>query len=749
MSFQLTKAAQLRSNEVTKEPQLVLEIDGIATVYGTTSLLEYIRIGDADLFIDGSWKIGGLRTLEGQESLLSVGSEAGTTTKITQVLDHEKGRGSSVTTLTMGLIDKDQKITQLITPGNTVTDLMGRRARVYLGFNNTAYKADFIPVFKGIIDDIQAGSGTIKINLGSTEQKKRQEIFQKSQCNLVGAINDSQATITADTTDLFLDGSFKPDGTPETALTRYLKIDDEIMQYTGRTSNTFTGLVRGVLGTVASAHDDDATVESLYRLGPDNGIDLALKVMLGGWQDYFATGVAVTNFVNTTPLTQVDNAIWFSELDVKENYGLTVGDYITTTGASNGANNVTMKVITAIVTSADGSYIVIDDVTFVPELMTSATISFRSQYDTLPTGAALKMLPDDVDVEQHVYLRNLILSNYDLDIFSFDTENGKDFIEEELYVPGAMFSVPRKARSSVNAAIGPVPSFNTVTIDETNTMKPDKIVLKRSLGKNFYNNVVYNYDQEPVEQKYLSSIITVSNDSLVRIPVGVRTLKVQSRGLRTSLNAENIISQTTSRRLNRYRFAAEFFENIQVTYGLGYNIEIGDLVIMDGTSLQISDTVNAERGMAPRLFEVTNKTIDVKAGSITLNLVDSAYSVQSRYALIGPSSVIKIGVSNSEFVLDELPFFKYVATEGDKWSRFKRPSVYVRSEDGSVRETSRILTVNGNTIILETPLTFTPSPGYVMELSSYNTATDQIKLLYGFMQDNATFADGKYQYLMI
>jgi len=167
VAFSLTRLARLKSMEASKEPQLVFEIDGVPTVFGSTSILEYIKIGDTDLFIDGTWKIGGLRALEDQLAVLSVGSSSGSSTRITQSLDHEKGRGSSVQTLTMALIDKDEAITQLISPGVVVDDLMGRRAKVYLGFDETAFKRDFIPVFKGIIDDISSGAGLVRIQIGS------------------------------------------------------------------------------------------------------------------------------------------------------------------------------------------------------------------------------------------------------------------------------------------------------------------------------------------------------------------------------------------------------------------------------------------------------------------------------------------------------------------------------------------------------------------------------------------------------
>ncbi len=753
MSFTITERARLKSEEASKEPQLVIEIEGVDTVYGSTEILESIKIGDPGLLIGGGWTIGGLKAIDNQRPLIGLGSDAGTTTKITQSLDPEKGRGSSVPSLTIGLIDKDQEITDLIAPGNVVEDLMGRRARVYLGFNDTTYKRDFIPVFKGIIEDITSNAGVVKITIGSPEQKKRSEVLQKMQCKIDGgALNNSDTTITVDSTANFLVPGTKPNGDPETALSTYIRIDDEIIEYTGKTSTQFTGCTRASLGTLAHAHDNDATVDSFYRL-TDNGIDLALKLMLSGWDGYFLEEEdTITSFVYIDPTTSVADAIYFANIDVTEKYGLTVGDWVTTQTSVETANNIMMMQITEIVITEAGSYIVIDGAGFVEEIDTLGTISFRSQYDSLGDGAGLKMIPDEVDVEQHVDLKNTFFSNYDLDVYLDDTITGKDFIETEIYVPGAMFSVPRKARVSVNNHSGPVPSIGTVTLDDTNVTNPGKIGIRRALGKNFFNSIVVKYDQEPVDLKFLSSIVTVAADSLARIPVGNRTLKIEAKGLRTSLNAGDFIANASERRLKRYKYAAEFIENMEVTFGVGYSMEVGDMIILDGRNLKISDSTKGTRDFDPRFMEIVNKSIDIKTGKVTVSIIDTAFNLQNRYGLVSPSSLVKTGISTTEIILTPWSFYSPFGTdEGAKWRRFKDAAIICRSADSSVKGSSVIRKVVGNTLILDPtqPLAFTPSPDMIVELDTYNNQTMQTKLLYACMRDTGPFDDGGNLYLMI
>jgi|TARA_A100001515_G_scaffold84921_1_gene67486 hypothetical protein len=69
-----------------------------------------------------------------------------------------------------------------------------------------------------------------------------------------------------------------------TGSANFIKIDDEIIQYTGTTSTSFTGLVRGAFNTTAATHADNAAV-----------IEASF-----GWGMTFTTTVAGANLTNWT-----------------------------------------------------------------------------------------------------------------------------------------------------------------------------------------------------------------------------------------------------------------------------------------------------------------------------------------------------------------------------------------------------------------------------------------------------------------
>jgi hypothetical protein len=94
----------------------------------------------------------------------------------------------------LNLIDKDGKITELISPGVVVDDILGRKATVYLGFQDTAFPQDFIVVFNGIIDEVSAGSNIV-LNIAHPEARKRSEIFQPRVTKLASSANFRSAVI--------------------------------------------------------------------------------------------------------------------------------------------------------------------------------------------------------------------------------------------------------------------------------------------------------------------------------------------------------------------------------------------------------------------------------------------------------------------------------------------------------------------------------------------------------------------------
>lgn len=747
MAFSITEAARLASLQQTIEPQLILEIDGVSTIYGAVPILVPYKYGDPGIsYGDIGLLYGATHELDDSASYISL--QDGTTTSIRQSLNQDKGLVSSVSSMQIAMIDKNFDITRLITPGEIVEDILGRKCRVYFGFASTTYPEDFIILFRGIIDDIISGAGVIIFNISHPDQKKRQELFIAAETTLNGSItNISTTPIAVDDITNFIAPITGPSGSTDSELGFYIKVDDELIKYTGISGSTFTGITRGQLGTANVSHNDEAEVNSVFNL-TGNVMDLALKFMLSGLNGPYQESVECTNFNNIGGGATVTDSIYFYGVDLEMRYGLKIGDFITTTGASNGANNVSLKEINNITITDTGSYIEITGVTFVEEIATSAVAAFRSQYDVWPTGCGCAMGGDEVDVDQHLFLQTVFAGGISYDIRLTDTVEGRNFLENDIYKPIAAFSLPRKSQASAGIHSAPIPLLDIRTIDSTNVKKADKLKLRRSITKNFYNTIITKFDED-IDGDFASGIITSSATSLAQIPVGVRAFTLIGRGFRTALGSGAIISTSNSRRLNRYKFGAEYIEQIEIFFKDGWNIEVGDIILLDATELQMSNTVDGGRTKSPKLFEVVNRSFNYKTGSIQLSVIDSGFSGSARYAVMGPASIIKTGLSTTQFIIEQSYRGRFGINEYLKWQKYNAPAIKVHNADFSNNSSSIISNISGNVITVSPALGFTPSAGDVMELDAYSTPqTDQAKLLHASMVDTATFADGGLQYSM-
>lgn len=751
MALEITERARVASGANNLTPNLVLDIEGVTQKYGAVPILKFIRIGDPGLLIDGSWVIGGFTEIDNQTTAITF---EGGSTSINQKLDIDKGSGSSVSQMAVSLVDIDEEITRLITPGEVVDDLLARKATVWVGFGDTAFPDDYIRVFRGIIDGISSSAGRITLQLSHPDKKKLQETFIKAESKLNGAIDSTQTTVDLVNAAGFFFPIAGPDATFDSTIQYGIRVEDEIIFYTGITGNQLTGCTRDALLTGPAAHADQQDVESFIRI-TGTAMDIALKLMLSGWNGPYEEDVPATNFNILGDLTNVPNAIFFLGVDVADEFGVVIGDYVTVTGATSGSNNFSLKQIIDVIKTDEGSYIVIDGVTFTDETSTTALVDFRSQYDTYHPGCGMQLHNNEVDILEHERIKRYFLSSFEYDFYIRDTIKGKDFLESQVYFPAAAYSLPRKSKGSVGYHIGPLPTSDIKTVNTSNVVNASKLSISRSISKNFFNTIVYQFEERPLEEDvFARGDLEVSGPSQSRIKTGTTALVIPAKGLREVLSGASLAQNAANRRLRRYKFAAEYIDNIQVTLGSSFNVEIGDIILLDMADLKISDTKNATRSGEPRLFEVTNKSFDIKTGKVVYSITDTSYSTATRYCLMSPSSRLMSGSTSTVLKLAVTGNSVFGPNEGRKWSRYPRATIRVRSDDFTTRnDTSLILSVVGNTVTLDTPLSFTPSANDTLTLADYDEIPDdevgkKLKLIYGFMRDS-NFGDGSMQYQML
>jgi len=546
------------------------------------------------------------------------------------------------------------------------------------------------------------------------------------------------------TADFLVPNYAGPSGFVDDTVTYYIQINNEIMRYTIKAGTQFQTLSRGAFGTTVAAHNIGDKVNSIYSV-TGNALDIALKLMLSGKGGDYVDSIEITSFVNYDVSGTASNSIYIEGIDFTNYYGLTVGDYVSTVGATDGNNNFTEKEVLSITETEFGQYITLDGVSLVAESPTNATMSIRSQYDALPSGAGAAMSGDEVDVTQHLYLKRTFLSESNHYRFLLrDQIELKAFIGEQIYNPVGLYTIPRKAQASVGYHLaGLLPGGTIRTINTSNVVGANKLSIERSTSKNFFNSMLYKYDEQVLTpdkfDKINGTLSTVSRD---RIKTGSRPLVILSKGMTTALGGEVLANRASNNRLKKYQYGAEFIRNIQVDLKTGYTLDIGDIVSVDMASLQLADKTSGTRNGSARLFAIDNKTFGLKSGKIMLDLTDTNFLNDTRYGLISPASNIKQGLSQTEFIIE--PSFNTTTNgnnEFQKWSQYVGTEIHVHNSDFSVSGAAIFESFSGNTITVATALGFTPSAGYVMEFSDYTTQIAAVNAVYTSMSDTV-FADG-------
>jgi len=716
----LTTEAKNAAKEINVKPNVVLKIDGYSKRFSNVAIQRYIRIGDPGLVIGPDWKIGGYTLLEDQHNWLLFNQ--GSTTKISQTVQPDRGQASGVARMVVVLMDKDEEISKLISPGQELADILARGCEIELGFESVVYPDSYVTIIRGIFETVESGAGYVIFAINQVEDQKNRPFAQEKTAKLGANITDiSSADIPVDDTSIF------PVPTADTTLSFAARIGDELILYTGKTATHLTGITRAYFGTTASAHSLDDDVTPYYRI-QGLAIEIALKMMLSGWQGPYATGVAIKNFRQIDPATNFENAIFFDGVDLLRDWGVCPGTLMTVTGATNGANNFSSLAVSEVVKTLEGSYLTIEGQTFVTELGTGAVAAFRSEYDTW--GAfGLALSQRDVDIETHKLYLERYLGGYDLDFMEKAIPNVKTFLDQQIYLPAPAFSIPKFGKASMAFFAPPLPTDDVPILDKPNVQDPDKIKIARSLSNNFANAVEFRFDHDPIKGEFKSFYTQESAQSLAQIKTKPKPMVIESRGMRESLAGSTIAAAASNRILSRYQFGAEYLKGVSLLYGVGYPLEMGQVVEWDTNGLNVTNFGTGNRDGKKVLVEVLNKSLDIANAEITVDLINTVFGIGTRFATWGPSSQTKAGSTSSILKLKRSFGTKTYQTEGRKWVDFVGLKILVHNEDFTTSGEATIASVynaENSSITLTAPLGFTPGEDYIIDLANFPNNTDPL-----------------------
>lgn len=744
---------QLFNNYSVKNLNVVVSIEGIDFDFGMVPTYTKIRYGDPDIFYgDPGLVYGGLRLLDDVKPWLMSESSL----MLSQKLEPEQGRGS-VSTLGLTFIDKDGYFTQLCARGVLLDELLGnKKVLVKLGYVQTSYPDDYFTVFRGYVSKCRLMAGKVSLELSDANMKRRQNIFFSNKTKLTAGINDSTLTIPVFDTERFFQQILGPDATYDSAISTFVQIEDEVIEYgpTGLAPTVITATLRGALGTTAVAHAIDSDVQAVVQI-EDNVMDMALKLMLSGWNDFWLQNVSISSLGQTgDPDLGIIPNTFVIGVDALDEYGLAIGDYFTISGSVSG-NNLSGR-ITAIGDANDfTNRLIYTDQTFTTESPALAVVvKFRSQFDTYPILCGLKLKSSDVDVAKHISIRDGFLSQSEnsMRFVLNEQENGKDFIEKQLFVPIGLYSLTRFGRISAVITKPPIADERLTFINNTNILEPENISVERGLNmRRFFNEIQYNYDEFLLDKDNYSVVNVLLDTDSLNVFDQSSVLPIKARGLRSLLNAPILIDRRGNFLLSRYKDAA-YEINLKVNWQAGTLIEAGDVVaIQDNGDLKIANLTTGERDLQTQLFEVIERNMDIKSGTVSLKLLSNiGYSVNDRFATISPSSVVGTGSTVDEIVLTPSFGQFFGSDEYKKYIDYIGLPVVVHDYAWTYSYEATIVgfdAVNPNIMMVSPSLGAAPIAGDIVDIGAYPNTTEPsdnqaYKTIHAFIDPTLTVVTG-------
>lgn len=184
---------------------------------------------------------------------------------ISQKIVPDEGR-SEIGSMSFTLVDKDSAFTDEVRSKlNDGKGLRGKEVRLYVGYEGMDFTA-FQRFQTQVVSDAEYDEGVYRIQCRDITREQRKEICEPKKTTLRDSISATATTVPVYVTTGFstvFHGPSYSDGPSSTV--GYIIIDKEVIRYTGKTADSFTGCTRGVLNTRAVAHEVDAGTDADRR----------------------------------------------------------------------------------------------------------------------------------------------------------------------------------------------------------------------------------------------------------------------------------------------------------------------------------------------------------------------------------------------------------------------------------------------------------------------------------------------------
>lgn len=242
---------------------------------------------------------------------------------ISQRLVPDEGR-SEIGSFSFTLVDLASAVTDALR--DKLLDgagMRGRTVQFWCGFEGFDFTAFSLFQTQVVVDASYEG-GVYTVNCADITRVQRQDLFEPKFTTLRDSVSATATTIPVYVTDGFeriVHGTSWSDAPSSTV--GYIKLEDEVIRYTGKTADSFTGCTRGVLNTRAAEHAVDAGTVAERRTKVEEYIYIELPAVKLAWAlntgvlygsantlpDHWHLGIA-PSFLRESDFTGIGTDLW-------------------------------------------------------------------------------------------------------------------------------------------------------------------------------------------------------------------------------------------------------------------------------------------------------------------------------------------------------------------------------------------------------------------------------------------------------